>query len=173
MGEAVKQIPESIRDQYPEIPWRDIAGMRDKVIHFYFGVNLERVWLVVKENIPFIRPYLQKIFTKLQNTDWTKDCEEIYVTKNIYENTYDSTELHSAQTEISYMLYHFELDSIPLEKWLTNKVYNDTIQIEQKTVRKIVSKNSNYIFTFTKYTYPSILYYQFVIRYSGMKKYLQ
>jgi len=96
-----------------------------------------------------------------------------YVTKNIYENTYDSTELHSAQTEISYMLYHFELDSIPLEKWLTNKVYNDTIQIEQKTVRKIIDKNSNYIFTFTKYTYPSILYYQFVIRYSGMKKYLQ
>jgi uncharacterized protein with HEPN domain len=69
MGEAVKQIPESIRDQYPEVPWRDIAGMRDKVIHFYFGINLERVWLVVKENIPIIKPYVQKILANLQNTD--------------------------------------------------------------------------------------------------------
>jgi uncharacterized protein with HEPN domain len=69
MGEAVKQIPEPIRDQYPEVPWRDIAGMRDKAIHFYFGINLERVWLVVKENIPLIKPYVQKILANLQNTD--------------------------------------------------------------------------------------------------------
>jgi uncharacterized protein with HEPN domain len=43
MGEAAKYVPENIRQKYPQIPWRDIAGMRDKVIHFYFGVNLEKV----------------------------------------------------------------------------------------------------------------------------------
>ena len=44
MGEAAKHIPDSVRDKYPEIPWRDIAGMRDKVIHFYFGCSI-MVWI--------------------------------------------------------------------------------------------------------------------------------
>ena len=61
MGEAAKHVPDSIRESHPEIPWKDIAGMRDKVIHFYFGVNLERVWLVIKEDIPQIKPLLKKI----------------------------------------------------------------------------------------------------------------
>ena len=43
IGEAVKNIPEDVRNKYPEIPWRAMAGMRDKVIHAYFGVKLERV----------------------------------------------------------------------------------------------------------------------------------
>ena len=66
MGEAAKHIPESIRQKYPEIPWKDIAGMRDKVIHLYFGVNLERVWLVVKEDIPEIKPHIRGVLGDLQ-----------------------------------------------------------------------------------------------------------
>lgn len=65
IGEAAKHIPEAIRQKYSEIPWKDIAGMRDKVIHFYFGVNLERVWLVVKEDMPKIKPFIQKVLEDL------------------------------------------------------------------------------------------------------------
>ena len=68
IGEAVKHIPEYIRKEYPQIPWKDIAGMRDKVIHFYFGVNLEMVWLVVKEDMPEIKPLIKKAFEDLQDT---------------------------------------------------------------------------------------------------------
>ena len=66
MGEAAKHIPESTRQKYPEIPWKDIAGMRDKVIHFYFGVNFERVWMVVKEDVPRIKPLIGRVLEDLQ-----------------------------------------------------------------------------------------------------------
>ena len=66
IGEAAKNIPRSIRQQYPAIPWKEIAGMRDKVIHFYFGVQPEKVWLVVKEHIPRLRPLLQEVLQDLQ-----------------------------------------------------------------------------------------------------------
>ncbi|HDQ04316.1 MAG TPA: DUF86 domain-containing protein [Deltaproteobacteria bacterium] len=52
IGESAKHIPKAIRKQYPDIPWEDMAGMRDKLIHDYFGVNLEVVWRTVKEDLP-------------------------------------------------------------------------------------------------------------------------
>lgn len=64
IGEAVKKIPEDVRVKYPEIPWKRIAGMRDKVIHEYFGVKLEVVWMTVKEEIPTLRPLFQDILKK-------------------------------------------------------------------------------------------------------------
>jgi len=66
IGEAVKHVPKSIRLKHPQIPWKDIAGMRDKVIHFYFGINLERVWLVLKEDIPRLKPLIRKVFEDIQ-----------------------------------------------------------------------------------------------------------
>jgi uncharacterized protein with HEPN domain len=52
IGEAAKNLSLHFRKEYPTIPWRDIAGMRDKLIHHYFGVKLERVWVVVKKDLP-------------------------------------------------------------------------------------------------------------------------
>ena len=67
VGEATKNIPEYIRNDYPEIPWRDMAGMRDKVIHEYFGVNLKIVWKTVQVSIPKLRPIFNKILKDLED----------------------------------------------------------------------------------------------------------
>ena len=50
LGESVKNIPESIRGKYPEIPWQEIAGMRDKLIHEYFGVDMDIIWDTLRED---------------------------------------------------------------------------------------------------------------------------
>jgi uncharacterized protein with HEPN domain len=65
IGEAAKNVPNEIRNRYPAIPWRDMAGMRDKIIHSYFTVDLEAVWLVVTEEIPRLKPLLLKILDDL------------------------------------------------------------------------------------------------------------
>jgi uncharacterized protein with HEPN domain len=66
IGEAVKNIPEDVRKKHPEIPWRKMAGMRDKISHEYFGVSLERVWEVVKKDIPYLKPLFAKILENLK-----------------------------------------------------------------------------------------------------------
>ncbi len=61
IGEASKQIPESARQKYPEIPWKDMAGMRDVMIHNYISVDKETVWLTANETIPQIRPMIEEM----------------------------------------------------------------------------------------------------------------
>ena len=63
VGEATKRLPDSLRQKYPDIPWRGMAGMRDRIIHAYDTVDLEIVWDVVKKDIPEITPRLQKILS--------------------------------------------------------------------------------------------------------------
>ena len=61
IGEAARQIPESVKEENSAIPWREIMGMRNKLTHEYFGVNTKVVWRTVHEDLPVIIPLLQKI----------------------------------------------------------------------------------------------------------------
>ena len=67
IGEATKQIPIELRQKYKNIPWRDMAGIRDKLIHAYFSINLELIWLAIKKDIPKIKPLIKQVLDDLQN----------------------------------------------------------------------------------------------------------
>lgn len=54
IGEATKRLPSSIKEAYPDMPWRLVAGMRDKLIHDYFGINMMVVWKTVSEDLPLL-----------------------------------------------------------------------------------------------------------------------
>ncbi|MFL6336673.1 MAG: DUF86 domain-containing protein [Pyrinomonadaceae bacterium] len=64
MGEAVKNIPDSVRQQYPGVEWRAIAGMRDRLIHAYYGVNYKMVWDSVTNKVPALAENIELILTR-------------------------------------------------------------------------------------------------------------
>ena len=61
IGEASKHVPESVRERYPDLPWKQMSGMRDKLIHAYFGVDATVIWKTVSKDIPLIKNALQRV----------------------------------------------------------------------------------------------------------------
>lgn len=68
IGEASKNIPKEIRAKYKYLPWTDMARMRDKITHFYFGIDYKIVWSVVKKELPAIEPAVAKMLSDLKTS---------------------------------------------------------------------------------------------------------
>lgn len=66
IGEAVKNVPDDFRAKYPDVPWARIAGMRDVLIHGYFGVSLERVWKVIEKDFPGLKSEVSRILEEMK-----------------------------------------------------------------------------------------------------------
>jgi len=65
VGEATRPLSSELRNRYPHIPWQDIAGMRNKLVHDYFGVDLQAVWLTTRRDLPVLKEGLQIVLKEL------------------------------------------------------------------------------------------------------------
>ncbi len=65
IGEAVKRLSNQVRTQHRQIPWQEMAGMRDKLIHDYFGVDVAKVWVTIRQDIPQLKRDLPKVLKSL------------------------------------------------------------------------------------------------------------
>ena len=72
IGEAVKHIPQRVRRKYPKVPWKLMAGMRDKLIHEYFGANKEVLWKTIKEDLPKVKPLIKEVLGEMEQEAETR-----------------------------------------------------------------------------------------------------
>jgi len=66
IGEAAARLPVEVRSQYPEIEWSKIPGLRNRVVHEYFGVDLDIVWFVIQNDLPALAAFLEEMRLRLQ-----------------------------------------------------------------------------------------------------------
>lgn len=72
IGEAVKQIPNDFRDSHSEVEWKKIAGLRDKLIHEYFGIDIELTWEIVQNKLPQLKENILRIMIRPSSTNQQK-----------------------------------------------------------------------------------------------------
>ena len=65
LGEAAKNINDDFRNQNPEVPWKEMSGLRDKLVHHYFGVNFEIVWTIIHDELPDTQKNIEMILDKI------------------------------------------------------------------------------------------------------------
>ncbi|MCI0469337.1 MAG: DUF86 domain-containing protein [Nitrospirae bacterium] len=69
LGEATKNIPKPVRDRHKKLPWSDMARMRDKLSHEYFGVRYDIVWKVIKEKLPEMKPAIETVLNDIKKAE--------------------------------------------------------------------------------------------------------
>jgi len=69
IGEAAKNVPDTIKKEHPKIPWKFMAGLRDKVIHGYFAINYDIVWDVIQHKLPEIEPEIRLLYDAMEPDD--------------------------------------------------------------------------------------------------------
>ncbi|MBK6647925.1 MAG: DUF86 domain-containing protein [Anaerolineales bacterium] len=67
IGEAASKLPKEFFEKYPELPWREIIGMRNKLVHAYFGIKMAVIWQTIQEDLPLIAKSLAEIIEKESN----------------------------------------------------------------------------------------------------------
>ena len=69
IGEAVKYMPNKVKEKYKGIQWKSMAGMRDRLIHAYFGIDYNLVWSAIKNEIPKLKPKLKKVLSSMEKDE--------------------------------------------------------------------------------------------------------
>lgn len=68
IGEATKNLPDTLKDEYPEVPWKFMAGIRDKVVHGYFVVDLPIIWSTTKKDVPSLKALIEEILEDTESS---------------------------------------------------------------------------------------------------------